>query len=292
MQPHAPDLGATIARTPFIVTALILGCSRAPAPSAEPGIHEHMVRYQHALNTRTGTTEERLAACLALVDPGLAGDCALVVTQEATSSGEDPARLCGLVPPGMWQAECFFEQAEALRQRDKPLAVALCQRAGAFAEDCQQHLWQGELKRLVDRGGPDAFGAQLEQAQALFEEWATLLGDDPRYRHNFWLHYYQAGLGGMIPLDLEVCEPLPALHRERCLEAGVASFEAMLEAAMRSLPNQDVICSPRYRERPLEQLGAIGPRGQVLPHPRLEEALEGFRQDSCIRGGPGGLRGF
>lgn len=247
-----------------------------------------MEAYQQALNAPTGDAMARLIACLGVEDADLAGDCALAVARAAARQGDaEVEALCGRVPPGRWQAECYFELAEQLRSSDKPRAVALCDRTEPFRDDCRQHLWQGELKQLVNRTGPEGFAAQLELAEAMHDAWAALLGADAQHSHRFWRHYYQAGLGGMIPLDLEVCEPLPALHRERCLEAGVASFEANLELAMRDLRNQDVICSPRRPDLLLVQLGGIGPLGQVLPHPRLEEAVELFQQSSCMRMGPG-----
>jgi hypothetical protein len=287
MQALAQPPGAPIPRRHAILTGLLLGCCNQPPPQPGPGIHETMERYQRALDTPEGDSQARLTACLALADPDLAGDCALAVARAEAPRGDAGVEaLCERIPPGLWQAECYFELAEQLRSRDKARAVALCDRSEPFRDDCRQHLWQGELKQLVDRAGPEGFAAQLAQAEAMHDAWATLLGVDAQHSHRFWQHYYQAGLGGMIPLDLGVCEPLPALHRERCLEAGVASFEDNLEQAMRDLSNQDVICSPRRPDLLLEQIAEIGHLGRVIPHPRLEEAVELFQQSSCMRLGP------
>ncbi len=66
---------------------VLAGCS-SPEPAAKShGLHERMERYQQALTGAAGGSPEQLAACLALEDPDLAGDCALVATREAAGRG-------------------------------------------------------------------------------------------------------------------------------------------------------------------------------------------------------------
>jgi len=77
-----------------------------------------------------------MAACLALADGDLAGDCALAVARQASRGAEgEQEAFCPRIPAGPWRDECWFEAAEARRRSDPDQAVALCQRAGAFRED-------------------------------------------------------------------------------------------------------------------------------------------------------------
>lgn len=243
-----------------------------------------MERYQRALEPQPGSTEDRIANCLELGDPELAGDCAHAVVHWAvTRSDGDPIVLCPQVPAGLWRAECWFEAAEATKRKSKQRALELCDRADPFRDDCQQHLWQGQLKAMVDRSGPHGFAQQLAPAQALHDTWAALLPDNPDHSLRFWRRFYQAGLGGMIPLDLAVCEHLPDIHRERCLEAGVAGWLEHLEQANLDPKKNAVICSDAGDSDLMEHFAIIGLPVQALSHPRLELAATEFRQDSCIQ---------
>ncbi len=256
--------------------------------TTEPGIHEQMENYQAALSEEPGPPEPRIQACLELVDPDLAGDCALKAARRAIRHGHGNApELCPLLPEGLWRAECWFEAAELAGKRSAPDAIVLCDQAAPFVQDCRQHLWQGELKRLVDETGPSGFGGQLARAQAMHDAWEALLGEGDEFEFRFWRRYYQAGLGGMFPLDLAVCEPLPALQRERCLEAGVASWTERLEQALDKPKSRNLICSTPPQELDLA-LARMGPTFDPEPHPRLERATLEIQRDSCAMFGSAG----
>jgi hypothetical protein len=264
----------------------VVGCGPAPA---EPSLHEQMERYQAALSEEPATATTKLEACGALQDPDLAGDCALKAAHRAIRHGHgEPDDLCPRLPGELWQAECWFEAAELAGRKSAREAIALCDRASPFVEDCRQHLWQDHVKRLVDQRGPDGFGELLPQAQELHDAWELLLGEGAEFEFRFWRRYYQAGLGAMSPLDLEVCEPLPALHRERCLEAAVAGWRERLEQALDRPKTRSLICDtpPGRLDAALDR---VGQPFEALPHPRLSETSREVQREGCAMFGHGGM---
>ncbi len=247
-----------------------------------------MERYEQALTEGPSSIEDKLAACRSLGDPDLAGDCAHAVVHRAVMRSDgDPAVLCPQVPPGLWRAECWFEAAETTARKDKKRAIELCDLAEPFREDCRQHLWQGQLKRMVDRTGPRHFAQQLERAQALHDLWARLLHDDPEQSFRFWRRFYQAGLGGMVPLDLAVCDDLPDLHRERCIDAGSATWIGHLEQAILDPKKERIVCTSAELGDLVQAWAVMGPPVAALSHPRLELAAQEFQQNSCLLLEPG-----
>lgn len=261
---------------------MLLGSGCSTPTGTDQDLHDRMARYRAVLEDVRTPPAERLERCLALPDPDLAGDCALAMTRAAARQDRSTlATLCPRLPEGIWRSECWFEMAELVRSDDHADAVALCEQAGQFRDDCLQHLWQQPLRALVMRTGPQGFADGLPEAEALLREWEALQGASNEQTFRFWRHYYEAGFGGMTPLDLGVCDPLPALQRERCLEAAVASYESRLRAAARDVGLEAALCAPGAPERLLRHLGSIHTDLQVAPHWRLEQALAAFREDSC-----------
>jgi len=286
MQPSFPSFAKVAIKPSVAITAaLLLGCGDPPPTTpAAVNVRQRMERYQQALTNDAGSTQDRLTDCLSMADPDLAGDCALVVVNRAVrGAAGDPLMLCPQLPEGLWRDECWFEMAEISKRKDRAQAVALCDRATLFRDDCRQHLWQGALKKLVDRHGVRGLGQGLERAQAMHDDWATLLNEGDQHSFRFWRRYYQAGLGGMSPLDLTVCDALPDLHRERCLEAGIASWTTHLEDALQDPKKEAIICAAEPSLGLVAQWAEMGPQVHALDHPRLELAAAELQQDSCMR---------
>ena len=193
---------------------LLLGCD----PSAPP----ERVRYQQIISS-TAAAAEDMPRCLQLPSADLAGDCALSV---ASRPGQPPGALCGQVPAGVWQEECWFVAAEAINRRgDAEGAARLCLRAGRFSLDCAQHLWQTPVHRLIHDRGAAAFVDLLPDAQALYSAWAPLMVERTDFAERFWAKFYGNGFEGQgTPVDLGWCAELPAEHRRRCRAAGVAHY--------------------------------------------------------------------
>ena len=192
---------------------ILLAAACTEEPPSGPAVD--MQAYSAALGDRASVPRDRIAACDAIGEPDLAGDCALVAAREAErmTPGSMEA-LCPLVPDGPWRHECWFELAEATRQRDPALAVTFCDRAGPFVQDCRQHLWQTLLWRIARSPGP--LTDKIEEATVLQRRWQRLLGDDPALEPRFWRQFYRAGLtAGTLG-----CAPLAEPHRTRCADAA------------------------------------------------------------------------
>ncbi len=185
-----------------------------------------MNAYSTVLTDRAGEPQHRLEACSAIRTSALAGDCALVVARQAEDSNPGTMKdLCPLVPAGTWRHECWFELAEATRQRDPALAVSYCGHAGPFAPDCRQHLWQSLLWRIAR--SPGGLEKNLGKAEALGRRWTRLLSDDPEFEQRFWRQFYRASLTGSPPVDPARCQPLAVPHRSRCIEAARSILEEL-----------------------------------------------------------------
>ena len=154
---------------------------------------------------------QALVDCATLRDPDLAGDCGLAVALQARGRGAAALdTLCPQVTPGAWQDECFFMFAEdALRARDPTTAAAACMRSGAFKHDCGQHLWQGDLRKLVRGTRSEALPDRVERAQSLYDRWQPRLPEtDIAWR--FWQRFFE-----------RVTEHQPGVKLSRC--DGLAS---------------------------------------------------------------------
>ncbi len=184
-------------------------------------------RYLAVLSQRRIEPEPGLEQCRAIDDSTLAGDCALyVVMVESRRPEGAPARWCEQVPAGTWRDECWFVAGEKARRDGKLEASArYCMEAGAFKDDCAQHLWQSEVHRLIHRRGSGAFGEALPAAESVYGKWAPLLAAQSDFDARFWAKFFQNGFegqGGFV--DLSHCDALPEPHNARCVEAGTEMY--------------------------------------------------------------------
>ncbi len=226
------------------------------------------------ISATDGGLEADLARCAQLTDPSLAGDCALVV---AARSSEAAEALCPRVPEGLWRDECWFVKAEARAKGGQTQSAAqLCLKAGAFADDCGQHLWQGEVHELIASRGPEAFPRQLEKAEQLHDRWARLLADQTDFSVRFWDKFYGNGFEGQGGVDLGYCAVLEEPHRARCRRAGVAYFRRDLGPKLDQAGMAAAFCG----SEPLD-LEALGKAFPNRPDPALEAVLTERRGSLC-----------
>ncbi len=214
-----PPIRASLLAASFLAHACHLGQGE---PTTSHG--DDIGAYATALGAKDADPHERMRTCRSITTPALAGDCALVAAREAENREPGSMEaLCPLVPEGTWRYECWFELVEATRQRDPARAVASCERAGPFVEDCRQHLWQSVLfQAACARGG---FAESLPEARRLHKRWSRLLGHDPAFDDRFWRQFYRAVLTGGAQLGTDHCASLEPADRDRCREAD-RSLEA------------------------------------------------------------------
>jgi hypothetical protein len=245
------------------VVGLLVACAGTADPAGD------RARYLGVLREPRGPTGERLARCAQIGDRDLRGDCALAVAQQ---EGRRPdgaiERICPEVPDGVWQHECWFLAAEAARRRgQEDAAVELCVRSGPFTEDCAQHLWQGEVHRLIHDRGPVAFGLQLPAARRAHDAWAARLGAGEAFSSRFWAKYYQNGFEGVgARVDLGACAPLPEADAARCASAAVELYARELRPRAER-EGVDLCRRPPWTSAELERVVPCA------PDPRLDAVL-------------------
>jgi hypothetical protein len=242
------------------------GCQADPAEQDR----EH---YQAVLSDPRPAAEA-LAQCHLIIDPTLAGDCALVVV----AADESPWGLCEEVPEGMWREECWFISAEALNRRGDALGAAqLCGRSGRFTQDCAQHLWQTPVHGLIHGPGARAFAAQLPRAEALYAAWAPLLAGQTDFAERFWAKFFGNGFEGQgLPIDLGWCEPVPEAHRAACVAAGVAHYAREIGPGVEQAGGLEEMCA---LESP--DVAALSGWLAAVPDPRLNAAAAARVVEIC-----------
>jgi len=218
-------------RTGWLGVLVGFGCaSDTPQHSAQD-----RATYQALVSDRRVEPAAGFQACAQIVDPTLAGDCALhVASVEARRPSGRPARWCGEVPAGVWRDECWFVAAEQANRGGRAQEAAdFCQKSQAFVDDCAQHLWQSEVRALVHRQGSRGFAHAIPAAQAVHARWQPLLGEQTDFEQRFWVKFFQNGFegqGGFV--DLAHCDALAALdpvHASRCVDAGVQLYDRDLD---------------------------------------------------------------
>jgi len=238
--------------------------------------------------------EVALPACLGLANEHARGDCAMAVALSAGRHPEvAPEAHCDRVPEGTWRYECYFQAAEISRGwRPREEQAALCRRAGPFADDCAQHLWQNAVVELVRGRGAGAFGAVIDDARAVYATWEPALGESTDFRRRFWRHLFWTGfeIDGP-PMDLAACAPLDVDARRACRGTGARLFVTRLRRALLSggrpgLPARGGVEAFCAGPSDLSALSTRLPSAAGAPDPALEDALAGEHERICDGGEP------
>lgn len=251
--------------------AMLSSCARPADPAAD------RATYAHVVADKDGAPAALLDLCAAIGDPVLAGDCSLhVVMVESRRPDGRPSVWCDAVPEGIWRSECWFVSAERQRKADDPEAAAQsCGRAGPFKEDCAQHLWQGDVHRLIHRAGPQAFGPVLPKAHKLHERWAPLVGGWSDFDSRFWAKFYQNGFEGAASfVDLAACDVLDPEDGARCVAAGTQMY------ARECGPRMDRWTLSICQDEPWTSR-TLAPYVPARPDARLDAVLDAMRTAQC-----------
>jgi hypothetical protein len=198
----------------WLALVLVGGCA----------VESDAARYTAVLKDRQSSTAHRIEGCAGIGDAALRGDCQVAVLQMV----EEPLeRWCPDVEPGRDQDECWFLAAERRkRMNDIPAAAADCLRAGAFLDDCGQHLWQSQLAAIAGRRGA-SFTELRPEAQRLYAYWDGILGAHTDISARFWTRFYEHGFGDEpLAVDLARCVDVP--DAALCEAAGLGLYARRL----------------------------------------------------------------
>ena len=251
--------------------------------------------YLQALAEGPAGAEERLEICAQLSNAPARGDCGANVVQWAARNKVSNAEaLCMAVEEGTWRSECFFQMAEHWRRKkNKSKAAENCAKSGPFKNDCEQHLWQGEVRGLTrprDRAPvePSEFSSIMPAADRLFAEWNLLLAAQSDassdFDARFWRLVFQQVLETRPGMDLSVCEPLEEFHRDHCRRASAHLYLRRLQQFLPRGGGIDRFCA--LSENGLEAVpqGVLGPVGlDAKSDPLLLEVLERAYDHVCRR---------
>lgn len=161
------------------------------------------------------------------------GETEAVEYQGALSSGR-----CELLAAGALRDWCWVEHVDcdaivgeraryecAFRRAEKSEDAEDCKDAGAFAEDCQMHLWTASFRKWAP--DPPVVGRD-EPVVAEHIARGGFIPDDPRP----WSAWYRYALSRQMPMDRGACRSVPhVVAREACLATGVALYDDRLNAA-------------------------------------------------------------
>jgi hypothetical protein len=233
-------------------------------------------RYAELLADTSPAPTEMLAACGALEDALLRGDCQLAALARADReyTGE-LSGWCGVVDRGRPRDECWFVVAERrMRGQQEAAAAEACSRSGRFEEDCERHLWEQAIVSLTRELAPSSWAYELHRAAGEIDRWGGILPGVDDLSSRMWTRFYERGLSRPgAPLDLGHCQPLPKPDATRCFVAGTALYQRRL-ARRADLAGAD-LCSQSPRASSWE---ALLP---VVAHPRLDAAVVELIGERC-----------
>ncbi len=219
--------------------------------------------------------------CRSIIDEGVGGDCLVAVSIElAPQQGIDPEDGCPQVPAGVWQDECWFMAAEYWREqkRDPDRGAALCEKAGEFAEDCAQHLWQTSIRKATWKKGSGAMVDQLPTMKRNYCRWVERVGHYTDIENRFWQRFYGSVFEGERSLDLSICADLPTeLDREHCRAAGANTMKVRIHMHSPNLEQRDTFCAGE----PTVEGIADQPFGDAIPDPLLDDAILEMHEAIC-----------
>lgn len=211
-----------------------------------------------------------MARCGEIGDPNTRGECQMKVALNRADQGAG----CGEVDAGLYFDECFFMAAEAARRRGAfDDAVRLCADSGVFLEDCQQHLWQGELRGVMV--GNAALTERYGRAKQVFCRWHGSFDDVAEFEQRFWDKAWNSALAGGRTIDVELCGELPEHQQERCEKAGASLLAARLDEVMVHADARQTLCAGG-----LPELSLLAYR----PHAVLDAVVDRHRRAVCVDG--------
>lgn len=157
--------------------------------------------YPAALAEIARQPDDAARICARVEATPLREDCVTAAVEAlATTDAQAASALCEGLSPGIGRDECNFQVAEVSGD------PARCPAAGAFAENCQMHLWTKHIRELLpEDAAPGDVEGTLETQLALF-------GFEPGDMRP-WSAVYRNVLSKQRPLDRASCAraPTPAL---------------------------------------------------------------------------------
>lgn len=263
-----------------------LGCGSSSSESeAGPTAADDARRYAALVSDPDPDPAVSLPACAELGDSALRGDCALAIALRARARGTAPLEsLCPQVPQGAWQDECFFMLAEDEQRQKRPKrAAAACMKSGAFKHDCGQHLWQGELRKLVRGTRGRLLANRVESAQRVYARWEPLLPEtDISWR--FWQRFFERSLEAEPGISLDFCAPLDPQMNLRCRYAAGHLYLRRLWDHLHHSDDRARFCA---QDQPtVASTEALFPRAAARPDPLLEAVVGEQFESVCTHGTP------
>ena len=246
----------------MILWLLALGCTTPTSPAEDARVFAEVLSNPRA--------PKAMEACSAIGDTNTQGECQLKVALNHL----DRADACAKVREGLYRDECFFLASEGARRKGNvDAAVTLCRGAGVFVPDCQQHLWQGDLRRVMMGRSP--FTERYTQAKAVYCEWSEEVGEAEDYEARFWDKAWNTALAGDKNLNIAPCAELSPTQRERCEKSGAHLLAARLDEIMVRPEARETLCQ-----------GSL-PEMAVLvfePDPILDAVVARHRDAVCVQG--------
>lgn len=179
------------------------------------------------------------AACSAIADVALQGECAAFAAEAQASSGDvtGAKEACAQVAHPVWGMECWFMVADATRATGEE-ARGICGRAGRFQQQCRAHAMGREGDAILDQYLPQ----QPDAAHAALVEALKLWLDGPRARRRAaeLLSHRLAAHERERPFDVAWCGALP---EDICSDALTLRLEPGLAAL--SEPERSEACAKR-----------------------------------------------
>ena len=241
---------------------LALGCTTPASPAEDARVFADVLSNPRAPGA--------MAACSAIVDTNTQGECQLKVALNT----EDRAAACGEVRKGLYRDECYFLASEGARRKgDIEAAVSLCRGAGVFLPDCQQHLWQGDLRRVMM--GRSSFSARYLLAKEVYCDWSEEVGESEGYEDRFWDKAWNTALAGDKVMNIAPCSELNPTQAERCQKSGAHLLAARLDEVMVHADARETLC-----QGGLPDLDVL----YFEPDPILDAVIERHRNAVCVEG--------
>ena len=156
--------------------------------------------------------------------------------------------------------------------------AGLCRDAGAFREDCAQHLWQDAIRSATYKQGPEGMVEHLAATKLKYCRWVGLVGDFTDIEGHYWQRYYGSVFEAEPIIDLSICEELPAaVDIEHCRAAGANALVVRIHMFTPRRSERDRFCAA---EPTVEGLRGL-PNARAEPDPLLDRAVAEMHDLVC-----------